>query len=101
MRPRDTTCSNKVRRLFEAAPLEPLHLPIPSCPAQSGANPVPNFPLEMIARRAGDKRANVAEQQPVEAYAVPLGKLDNTLAASFRRAISPRPIEKAAIRLKS
>src|SRR6516225_8198162 len=77
-----------------------LYLPIPSCPAQSGANAVPIFPLEMIARRAGDKRANVAEQQPVEAYAVPLGKLDNTLAASFRRAISPRPIEKAAIRLK-
>ena len=62
---------------------------------------MPIFPLEMIARRAGDKRANVAEHQPVEAYAVPLGKLDNTLAASFRRAISPRPIEKAAIRLKS
>src|SRR6516165_10192279 len=43
-----------------------LYLPIPSCPAQSGANPVPIFPLEMIARRAGDKRANVAEQQPIK-----------------------------------
>ena len=45
------------------AGLEPLCLPIPSCPAQSGANPVPIFPLEMIARRAGDKRANVTEHQ--------------------------------------